>query len=71
MQMTAREQKVLDQTIEIVLDRGSAIIAERHDILTRMIEDDIAESEREALAQRFLHLGIQWHLLTATGQTKH
>lgn len=69
--MTARAQKVPRQTIDVVLGRGSEIIAERHDILTRMIEDDIAASEREVLAQRFLYLGIQWHLLTATGQTKH
>ena len=68
--MTQRMQ-VLEQTIDITLDRGSEIIAERHDILTRMIEDDIADTEREALAQRFLYLGIQWHLLTAVGQTKH
>jgi hypothetical protein len=66
-----RTQQVPEQTIDFTIDRGSEIIAERHDILTRMLDDDIAEPEREALAQRFVHLGIQWHLLTATGQTKH
>jgi hypothetical protein len=69
--MADHAQKVLEQTLDAALERGVAIIAERHSILSRIVQDGVSADSRDALTLRFVELGRLWHLLTAPCETQH
>lgn len=66
MNLATRED-ALDEALEL----GPAIMSKRHDLITRLVFEEMSDALREALTARFFELETQWAMLTAAVETRH